>query len=270
METKNYNTTDLNPEKYIERHVFHRDIFAHYLRWTHVLKEAKINENIVDFGCGKGQLLEVFYRNKYKPLKYIGLDIKKIEIDRLKEKFNAPETLGDNEHYNLYWAKFIVEDLIKPTIELDLLQADKVCSFEVIEHVGKQNASVFLENFKKCGNNNATYYLSTPNYDPKVGAAGNHTYDSGDERGVDVQEFYHGELEDLILSAGFEIVNKFGTFASIKDYKNLLNDWQTKMFDSLREYYDTNLLSNLMAPMFPEQSRNCLWVLKQNNYGNTI
>ena len=30
----------------------------------------------------------------------------------------------------------------------------------------------------------ATYYLSTPNYDPSVGAAGNHTYDSGDGRGV--------------------------------------------------------------------------------------
>lgn len=48
---KKYNTTDLDPTTSFERHVFHRDQFAHYLRWTHILKEAKIGETIVDFGC---------------------------------------------------------------------------------------------------------------------------------------------------------------------------------------------------------------------------
>ena len=41
-----------------------------------------------------------------------------------------------------------------------------------------------------------------------------------------------------------------------------MNDWQKQMFESLHEYFDVNLLANLMAPMFPEQSRNCLWQLK--------
>lgn len=119
-----------------------------------------------------------------------------------------------------------------------------------------------MENFKACGNNNATYYLSTPNYDPSVGAAGNHTYDSGDGRGVDVQEFDHWELEGILLKH-FSIVKKFGTFASAKDYKPLMNDWQQKMFDALKEYYDSNLIANIMAPMFPDASRNTLWVLKR-------
>ena len=61
---KAYNTTDLRPDQAFERHVFHRDQFAHYLRWTHILKEAKIGESIVDFGCGAANLLEVLYRNK--------------------------------------------------------------------------------------------------------------------------------------------------------------------------------------------------------------
>ena len=60
---KVYNTTDLRPDQAFERHVFHRDQFAHYLRWTHILKEAKIGESIVDFGCGAANLLEVLYRN---------------------------------------------------------------------------------------------------------------------------------------------------------------------------------------------------------------
>lgn len=248
---KKYNTTDLDPVTTFERHVFHRDQFAHYLRWTHILKEAKIGETIVDFGCGKGNLLEVFYRNKFKCKKFIGIDIRKQTIEAAKEKFKAVD-----------WAEFISDDLIVPEVDYNLFQADKVCTFEVAEHVGKQNIDTFLKNFKSCGNINATYYLSTPNFDEKVGAAGNHTYDSGDGRGVSVQEFAHLELQDQI-EKHFTIVKKYGTFASIRDYKPLMNEWQTQMFNALQEYYDSNLLSNLMAPLFPEQSRNTLWILKQ-------
>jgi len=255
MNTKKYNTTDLDPVTTFERHVFHRDQFAHYLRWTHILKEAKIGETVVDFGCGKGNLLEVFYRNKFKCQQYIGLDIRSKTIDQANEKYQ-----------NVEWAKFIVEDLVNPQNNIDFtkLNADKVCSFEVLEHVGKQNAEKFMENFIACGNNNATYYISTPNFDENVGAAGNHTYDSGDGRGVAVQEFSYNELKDL-FSKYADIVDSFGTFASIRDYKPYMNEWQINMFEHLKKYYDSNLVSNLMAPFFPEHSRNTLWVLKRKN-----
>lgn len=90
---KVYNTTDLRPDQAFERHVFHRDQFAHYLRWTHILKEAKIGESIVDFGCGAANLLEVLYRNKYKQKEYIGIDIReKQSIKRPKstQTFHGP------------------------------------------------------------------------------------------------------------------------------------------------------------------------------------
>lgn len=246
-----YNTTDLDPVTTFERHVFHRDQFAHYLRWTHILKEAKIGETIVDFGCGKGNMLEVFYRNKFKCKKYIGIDIRKQTIEAAKEKFQPVD-----------WAEFYADDLIFPSIDYTQFQGDKVCSFEVAEHVGKQNIDAFLINMRNCGSENATYYISTPNYDEKVGAAGNHTYDSGDGRGVAIHEFEHNELQSHIEKY-FTIEKKYGTFASIKDYKHLLNEWQQKMFDSLKEYYDSNLVSVIMAPFFPEQSRNTLWILKR-------
>lgn len=57
--TEGYNATALDPAATFERHVYHRDQFAHYLRWTHILKVAKIGDSIVDFGCGAGDLLEV-------------------------------------------------------------------------------------------------------------------------------------------------------------------------------------------------------------------
>ncbi|NJR41603.1 MAG: hypothetical protein HC767_01975, partial [Akkermansiaceae bacterium] len=64
------------------------------------------------------------------------------------------------------------------------------------------------------------------------------------------------ELKE-ILEKYFKIEKVYGTFASIKDYKNDLNDWQLKMFEFLYEYYDYNLLSVIMAPFFPMKSRNC-------------
>ncbi len=249
ISTKNYNTTDLDPETTFERHVFHRDQFAHYLRWTHILKEAKIGETIVDFGCGKGNLLEVLYRNRFRCKKFIGIDIRKQTIDKANEKYNIVD-----------WAEFLCMDLVKEDLVFQNFQADKVCSFEVAEHVGRQNIDLFLQNFKACGNSTATYYLSTPNYDEKVGAAGNHTYDSGDGRGVAVQEFGYDELKNHIEKY-FTIKTHFGTFASQSDYKPVMNEWQKNMFNELTKYYDSNLISNIMAPFFPKQSRNILWVL---------
>lgn len=246
-----YNTTDLDPAGTFERHVYHRDQFAHYLRWSHIVKHATIGEVICDFGCGKGSLFEVFYRNKFKCQKYVGLDIRKKTIENAKEEYAGTD-----------WAEFHAVDLVLDPFNFSAIQADKVCSFEVAEHIGKQNIDKFLENFRDCGKADATYFLSTPNFDPKVGAAGNHTYDSGDGRGVAVQEFGHAELQ-AILEKYFVIEKKYGTFASMRDYKPLMNDWQTKMFENLSEYYDTNLIAVMMAPFFPEQARNCLWVLKR-------
>lgn len=256
MRKHQYNTTQLEPLIAMERGIMHRDMNAHIFRWTHVLKNAKIGEVIVDFGAGKCNLLEVMYRNRYKPKKYIALEFSQADVDFAKDKFEKVK----------FPIEIHKEDIIKPRLDFTKFQADKVVSFEVAEHVGRQNVPKFLENFKKCGKPGATYYLSTPNYDPSVGAAGNHTYDSGDGRGVDVQEIDHFELQEMILEAGFKIVNKFGTFASQRDYKESLNDWQKKMYEELSKYYDSNMLSNLMAPVIePELARNTLWVLEADN-----
>jgi len=244
---KVYNTTDLDPEKSFERHIFHRDQFAHYLRWSHILKEAKIGETIVDFGCGKGELLEVLYRNRYKPKAYYGFDIRESTIETANKEY---ENLKFPVH-------FIAQDLIKPTYDLESLQADRVVSFEVAEHIGKQNIDTFLANFKKCGSDTAIFYLSTPNYDEHTGAAGNHTYDSGDGRGVAPQELEYFELRDAIENAGFEIVQP----AHVVDESFADGG---PMFNALVKYYDSNLVANLMAPVIDAvNARNILWVLKK-------
>jgi len=138
---------------------------------------------------------------------------------------------------------------------------DIITSFETIEHIGKTNADKFLKNIATVMNHKTTFLLSTPCYDEKVGAADNHTYDCGDGNGVIPQEHTYQGLKE-ILEKYFVIEAHYGTFASIKDYKELLTGWQLEMFNKLKEYYDTNLLSVLMAPFFPAQARNVLWKLK--------
>lgn len=250
-----YNRTDLDPLKSFEKHVFHRDQFAHYLRWTHVLKNLKKHgEVVVDFGAGKSYLLEVMWRNHYHPERYIALEYRGIQVVNSGVKYK-----------DLEYADFYQQDIIHPTMDYSKFNATTVVSFEVAEHVGKQNLVPFLENFMTCGGEDARYYLSTPNYDEFVGAAGNHTYDSGDGRGVAVQEHDHYELQQAILDTGFEIVNKFGTFASQRDYVGTLNECERRIYDALHEYYDPEVLATVMAPIIePELARNCLWVLKRS------
>ena len=245
---KIYNCTQLTPQQEFGRHIYHRDQFAHYLRWSHVLKNAKIGQTILDFGCGSGEMLELFYRNKYRPKQYLGLEIREKQVAENKEKFAK-----------LDFAEFRQVDLCQP--ELDLGQTfDIITCFEVMEHIGHANADVFLDNIAYHCNEDTVVYLSTPNYDPHVGAAENHMLGSGENK--EVGEWDHFELQDK-LSEYFTIEAKYGTFASQKDYKEDLTGWRKEAFEELQKYYDTNLLSNMMAPMMPaEHARNCLWVLK--------
>ena len=240
-----YNKTQLTPKNEFERHIYHRDQFAHYFRWTHVLKNAKIGQKILDMGCGSGEMLEVFYRNRYRPKKFVGIDIRDKVPDQLKK---------------LDFVEILVKDLCKP-FNLEE-KFDIITSFEVVEHIGHENIDQYLQNIVNHLDENGTCYLSTPNYDPTVGAAKNHmlTNSKGE---LEIGEWDHLEL-GAKLEEYFTIKNTFGTFASQKDYKKDLTGWKLEVFNKLNKYYDSNLLSNLMAPMIDaSKARNCLWVLRR-------
>lgn len=246
MKSKNYNTTQLCPEK---QHQIHRDYIAHCLRWVHVIKHApKSLANVLDFGCGTGNLYETLYRSKYNLNKYIGLDIRQSVIENNIERFPKADWHAEDLAY------------MKKIYKVDN-GWDIIACFEVLEHVGKQNTQRVLENIKNHCGKSTMVFISSPCYDERVGAAGNHTYDSGDSRGVAIQEFTYHEMKSM-LKKYFIIEKVYGTFISQKDYKQLLNDWQQKMFDGLKDYFDSNMLSNIIAPFFPKQARNCLWRCK--------
>lgn len=244
LKAKPYNNTQLDPDKAFERHIFHRDQFAHYFRWTHVLKLAKIGGKVLDFGSGTGNLVEVLYRNQFKQSQYLGLEYKQSAVDKANEKYAK-----------VPWIDFKQADLVnKVNHGTDW---DIICSFEVIEHIGVENGKKYLKNLRNHCNDKTVVLLSTPVYDHKVAAAGNHVVDG------EVNEYTYEEMEKLIKKSGFKIVENYGTFASMKDYKPHMNEHQKYVFDQLSKYYDSNITSILMAPMFPEQSRNVIWKLQK-------
>lgn len=250
--TKGYNTTQLNVYDTIAKGIDHRDFWGHALRFNHVLHSMKIGMNVLDYGCGKGELCETIYRNRYKCKKYIGVDIRKQTIIKANEKFKKVD-----------WVEFIIDDLVYPDKRYDINgdSWDIISCFEVVEHIARTNVDKFLKNIQSYMDENTILLLSTPIYDEKVGAANNHIYDGKDGFGKRRQELTYDELKNH-LEKYFIIEDTFGTFASQRDYKPLMNEWQTKMFEHLTKYYSSNVVSNIMAPFFPQQSRNCLWRLK--------
>lgn len=252
-----YNKTQLSVLSTLdERLVYHRDFLAHYFRWSHVLKllsKMRKKGRILDLGCGSGELFTVLYRNRAIPAQYLGVDVRPITIKKLNEQY------GDKD-----WAGFTAHDIIQDGSEALRGDWDYITSFEVLEHIGKTNVDKFLAEVAKLMGPNTTFLASTPVYDPEVGAAGNHTFDCGDGNGVIPQELGYEELKEK-LEKQFTIVGNYGTFASQKHVKPVLSPEEQVMYNDLSKYYDTNVLAVLFAPMHPEQSRNCLWVLKKKD-----
>lgn len=238
-----YNKTNLDVAKAFERQILHRDYFAHYLRWSFVFKIIKSNAKILDIGCAPQALLaETLYRNKKTPDLYVGVDIR--NLDEAREKFK-----------NCSWCKFIEQDIVTKSLYLDNT-FDYITCFEVLEHVGKQNAQLVLANCLKNMGPETILLLSTPNFNGKD-VANNHMIEG------QVGEFTYNELKELLLKE-FTIEDSFATFASQKDYYDSLTTEEQKIFNVITRYYDSNVVSVMFAPLIePELGRNVMWILRQ-------
>jgi len=242
---KSLDKTYLSIELAERRGFLHRDYIAHCFRWSHVIKflnEKKryARAHILDVGCGReAALLTTLYSSRLIPLSYTGID-----AGPIKEPSPA---LLNKFIVNLYQNYNILN--VKP-----LTNAwTEIIMFEVLEHVEHDMGIEVLKHLREFMiKDQTTIFMSTPCYDG-VHKAGNHVYEWGFE-----------ELREQLGILDFKIINMWGTFASIKDYKYELTKipGASEIFNQLREYYDTNVLSVIFAPMFPHLSRNCLWQLQ--------
>lgn len=229
--------TYLDTEKAEDRGIVHRDYIAHAFRWSYVLKHMKFGQEIADIGCGTGALAQVLYVNKYKPKHYYAVNINKKQLEKVVErKVNFPIIP-------------IHCDLRKDTIEIVNDSIDVATCFEVLEHFQPYNLDFTLQEISRILKPDGKLLLSTPNFNGQK--AGNH-----------IHEYTEQELRPY-LEKYFIIENQFGTFASKRDIYPNLTTTEKEVYDKLTQYYDSNIMSVFLAPLYPSASRNILWVLKK-------
>lgn len=238
------NKTQLYPDKNAERLVIGRDPISHVYRWTHLLKwVAKLrnreNFSVLDVGCGDMPLLKTMYTNRMHPHYYLGLDARNL-------------TISDSGVEPNFEAEFKQIDFVDNIPESKYGKWDLIAFLEVIEHVSKENGIKILENIKKVMNPDTYFFISTPIFDSKTMAA-NHIY-----------EWKYEELKEQLESM-FVIEKHYGTFSSQREIEPVLSDCEREIFEKLKEYYDSNVLSIIFAPLYPAQSRNAIWRCRLKN-----
>jgi len=242
---KEIDNTHLSIDQAEARGFIHRDYIAHCLRWTHVSKYLHLQARyktarIIDIGCGKDMpLARMLYTSRLAPEKYLGIEYNKMDIpDMFKNSNFKPDLIAGVD--------FTTVD--QNNIAGGLQYNYSTC-FEVLEHVEPIKAIAILDHLPQFLTEDAVSWFSTPCWDEKVGAAANH-----------VNEMTYDAFGSLLEEMGYKILMHWGTFASIKDYKDELPRYELKeAFDRLREYYDSNYLATVFAPLFPHKARNVLW-----------
>lgn len=246
---REFDKTHLSVDQAEERVIFHRDFFAHAFRWSHVIKHLYGKKRyqtakILDVACGKEiPLAKALYSNKMSGAKYTGLDLNALAMPDMLLKAVENGKLEVNLMPGCNVCNITQEDIPwTPNI---------ITNFESFEHMSPKHARKSLEVMYSLLHQEGTMFFSTPCYNGS--AAANH-----------INETTYEAMGWILQDVGFKLEAHYGTFASIADYKDQVQaDGLGVFFDKMREYYDTNLLSNFMAPAYPQHSRNVLWVLRK-------
>lgn len=240
--------THLSIDQAEERGFIHRDYLAHCLRWSHVVKhlgkkQAYKTAHILDIGCGKETpLIKTLYTMKMTPEVYVGVDYNKPVKQEIHDKIY--DKMGGG-NFDLHWNVDASES--NRFRDLDFTPTLITC-FEVLEHVTHEKVLGIIDNIKSISTRDTTVFISTPCFNGK--AAANH-----------INEMTYDFMYDL-MEEHFVIEDKWGTFASQRDIEPALTgDSLQCAYESLKDYYDSNILSVIFAPLFPSKSRNCLWKL---------
>jgi 2-polyprenyl-3-methyl-5-hydroxy-6-metoxy-1,4-benzoquinol methylase len=249
---KHLDKTHLSIDQAEARGFIHRDYIAHCLRWSHVAKHLQQQHRyktayVLDIGCGKEvPLAKLMYSSRLIPEtgKYVGIDANYLTVPDMFKTGKFPIELWSQKTF--------------PWLELEEKYSFEVVTcFEVCEHVEPMMALQILQGIQRILDDSGAAFISTPCYDAQTGAAANH-----------VNEMSHAAFGSMIERSGLFIENVWGTFASIKDYKDQLQALgMDKIFDRLRDYYDSNYLATVFAPLFPHLARNCLWQVTKHGGG---
>ncbi len=197
-------------------------------------------------------MARMLYSNRLIPKHYVGVDANKFEIPEMLQGKKIPIAIWEKTDFCALDVADVSMPIETPEKELTFSRPNIVVNLEVLEHLQPEHTRRMLQHFLKITSQDCHYFISTPCWD-QVNAAENH-----------LSEVRVDALGSLLEDLGYHIEGMWGTFASQKDYKPIMEErfpGITKIFEKLSDYYDSTVLSFTFAPLFPMESRNCLWHL---------
>lgn len=228
-----------------------RDYAAHFFRWAWITRQIQPGQRILDVGCGQETPLvyTVMKRIGDQPLHYVGVDLNPIPHPpgfswcTIVEKFSFVD-----DYANLTPR---INEKSKETWPLGTGgYFDLATNLEVIEHMMPADGKTLLEGIRYWLKPDGYLYLSTPVFDGR--AAVNH-----------IHEYTIPELQRLVESCGFEVEKRWGTFANLPAIRKVARQDELDVMDRIGLYYNPEVQSIMLAPLYPDQSRNNLWVLRR-------
>lgn len=243
---RDYDTTQLKEAGH--GRTLHRDYSAHFFRWSFARRFISVKDNVLEIGCGEDRPLSKILTGGAAAHvnKYVGVDLNKLKSSN-SQRLTFLGEFNFVEQYKELAKKGLVPDN----------GFDVIVHFEVIEHMKVEHGTKMLKACNELLAPNGTMLMSTPCYDG-VRHAANH-----------IHEYTVEELEALVSKCGFRIDNRFGTFMDIKGIGkceptlSCSNDAVKEVYKALSAYYDNDALSCFFAPLYANDARNNLWVLKK-------
>jgi SAM-dependent methyltransferase len=254
-EARRFDQTQLHSEVHGRR--VQRDYAAHFFRWGWVARNwVKPGMTILDIGAGQDlpflYVMSAISHRGLLPARYVAVDLNPLpEVKRpwatllgefcLHERWHELELIpGMDQRPGPEDAKFN-----------NLKGYDLIMCLEVIEHMAKPDGLKLLKIAYDLLSPGGRFMLSTPVYDGRARAL-NH-----------IHEYGITELKECVEWAGFEVERRFGTFANKLDLLRVMAPEHQKVYQELETYYGGEVMSTFMAPLYPNVSRNNLWVLRR-------
>lgn len=266
-EAREYDTTSLTERSHGYR--VHRDYAAHWFRWGWCARHIWNEHDVLDVGCGEDYAFVKVLIGAYGkgvPRSYVGVDLNPLprppyrpwakfigEFNFIEDHARV-ETSMEEQQPSINNESFVtsVPSPLFYRYERPILGLfNRIVCLEVIEHMMKEHGIELLRAMRMHLAPGGKLFLSTPVYDGF--AAANH-----------VHEWTIDELREEIVKAGFFVHERFGTFANLRDIKKVAAQEQIKTLEDLNRYYATDVTACFLAPLYPDASRNNMWVLGLN------
>jgi hypothetical protein len=235
---REFDRTSLKAQK--EGYMVHRDYAAHFFRWSWLgrhFNDRANNWDVLEVGCGVDcplvRLIKDGTVRKAIPRSYLGVDLNQL-VDPPKTKWaNFQGSFNFIERHN------------------ELGRVDAIVNLEVIEHMTREHGEELLVAMRDhLRDASSTLFLSTPVFNGK--AAANH-----------IHEYTIPQLRGLIEKTGYRVEKRFGTFANLNDLKRVASPQELKVLEDLRVFHSPDVVACFLAPLYPDASRNNMWVLKR-------